>query len=124
LNAEKQTPENEHAFYSFLRINLRTYTTLLEILQDDLVKVTRATAEMGEVELTNKILVASGRVLPTLRVYSCWLYQNYQLLLGLKSDPALATPIESFWKSYGSLRLILRFLTCLKRTLAHSGSNL
>lgn len=84
-----------------MRINLRTYTTLLEILQDDLVKVTRATAEMGEVELTNKILVASGRVLPALRVYSCWLYQNYQLLLGLKSDPTLATPIESFWKSYG-----------------------
>lgn len=91
-----------------MRINLRTYTTLLEILQDDLVKVTRATAEMGEVELTNKILVASGRVLPALRVYSCWLYQNYQLLLGLKSDPTLATPIESFWKSYGRTLSTLR----------------
>jgi len=84
-----------------LRINLRTYTTLLEILQEDLVKVTRATAEMGDVELTNKILVASGRVLPALRVYSCWLYRNYQLLLGLKSDPTLAVSIERFWKSYG-----------------------
>ena len=84
-----------------MRINLRTYTTLLEILQEDLVKVTRATADMGDVELTNKILVASGRVLPALRVYSCWLYQNYQLLLGLKSDPSLAGSIESFWKSYG-----------------------
>jgi hypothetical protein len=80
---------------------LRTYTTLLEILQDDLVKSTRATANMGEVELTNKTLVASPRVLPALRVYSCWLYQNYQLLFGLKGDPSLAASIESFWKSYG-----------------------
>jgi hypothetical protein len=70
-------------------------------LQEDLVNVTRVTAEMGEVDLTNKILVASGRVLPALRVYSCWLYQNYQLLLGLKSDASLAASIESFWKSYG-----------------------
>lgn len=80
---------------------MRTYTTLLELFQDDLIKVTRATADMGEVELTNKILVTSGYVLPALRVYSCWLYQNYQLLLGLKSDPSLASSIESFWKSYG-----------------------
>jgi hypothetical protein len=34
-------------------------------------------------------------------VYSCWLYQNYQLLFGLKGDPSLAASIESFWKSYG-----------------------
>lgn len=98
---EQQTPENEYAFYSFLRINLRTYTTLLEILQDDLVQVTRATKEMGDVELTNKILVASARVLPSLRVYSCWLHQNYQLLLGLKTDPSLSSSIEGFWKAYG-----------------------
>lgn len=77
------------------------YTTLLEIFQDDLVQVTRATADMGEVELTNKILVASGRILPALRVYSCWLYQNSQLLFGLKGDPTLAPSIESFWKAYG-----------------------
>lgn len=97
----KQSAENEHAFYSFLRINLRFYTTLLEILQDDLVQVTRATANLDDVELANKILVASARVLPSLRVYSCWLYQNYQLLLGLKSDPTLSGSIEGFWKAYG-----------------------
>lgn len=80
-----------------MRINLRTYTTLLEILQEDLVEVARATKEMGDVELTNKILVASARVLPSLRVYSCWLHQNFQLLLGLKTDPTLASSIEAFW---------------------------
>lgn len=84
-----------------MRINLRTYTTLLEILQEDLVEVARATKEMGDVELTNKILVASARVLPSLRVYSCWLHQNFQLLLGLKTDPTLASSIEAFWKAYG-----------------------
>lgn len=56
---------------------------------------------MEDVELTNKILVASARVLPALRMYSCWLYQNYQLLLGLKSDATLASSIEGFWKTYG-----------------------
>jgi len=98
---ENQIPENEFSFFSFLRINLRTYTTLLEILQDDLVEVTRATKGMGDVELTNKILVASARVLPSLRVYSCWLQQNYELLLGLKTDATLASSIEGFWKAYG-----------------------
>lgn len=56
---------------------------------------------MEDVELTKKILVASGNVLPSLRIYSCWLYQNYQLLLGLKSDPSLSSSIEGFWKAYG-----------------------
>lgn len=84
-----------------MRVNLRTYTTLLELLQEDLYQVTRATANMEDVELTKKILVATGHVLPGLRIYSCWLYQNYQLLLGLKSDPSLSSSIEGFWKTYG-----------------------
>ncbi|KAM0714060.1 hypothetical protein Q7P37_011024 [Cladosporium fusiforme] len=98
---ENQTPENENAFYSFLRVNLRIYTTLLDILQDDLFQVTRATSNLEDVELTNKILIPSAHVLPGLRIYSCWLYQNYQLLLGLKSDESLSSSIEGFWKAYG-----------------------
>lgn len=81
-----------------MRLNLRTFSTFLDIVHDDL----RATtgSEITTDEPTERLTPAIRRALPALRLYSVWLFSNAHIIAGLASDDQLQHLIDEFWKSY------------------------
>lgn len=98
--AVDQSQERERSFFWSLRLNIRFFTALLGLFQDDLFATARH-PEMVDAELTEKVLPPSARLLDALRLYSAWLLDNTHLLFGLARDDTLGKYIESFWKAYG-----------------------
>ncbi|KAK4545265.1 hypothetical protein LTR36_003445 [Oleoguttula mirabilis] len=95
---DKQTPDFQQAFFYFLQLNIKTYTTLLELFNNEL----RALDNMvtGEDEPKARLTPTIRRILPALRVYSAWLLPNVQIVAGLASDATLEKVISSFWQVY------------------------
>lgn len=98
--ADDQAKERENSFFWSLRLNVRFFTALLDLFQNDLF-VTARHPEMADAELTEKVLPTSARLLDALRLYSAWLLENTHLLFGLAGDATLGKSIEGFWKTYG-----------------------
>ncbi|RMZ08473.1 hypothetical protein D0864_01729 [Hortaea werneckii] len=92
------TGEWQNAFFWFLRLNLRTFTTLLETLHDEL-----STSQDPEDQINDPadtLTPALRRVLPSLRLYSAWLLSNAHIIAGLANDDMLKRWIDGFWKAY------------------------
>lgn len=96
--AVKQSLEYQQAFFYFLRLNVCTYTSLLQIFYDEV----RAVDPMAvhDDELAPKLSPTARRILPGLRLYSAWLLPNVHLLAGLASDDFLQGAIDAFWHGY------------------------
>lgn len=82
-----------------MRINLLFFTSLLELLRDDLLDVSED-AELAGAELVTKLMPITLRILPALRLYSSWLLLNTHLVQGLASNVFLAMSIQRFWHLY------------------------
>lgn len=96
---ERQSAQNEQAFYYFLRINIVFFTALLELFQADLLDIAKDPS-MVEADLPDKLKDVTLRVLPGLRLYSAWLLLNSHLLTGLSTNDFLAAAIQSFWTAF------------------------
>lgn len=99
MSLEIQTPQNENAFYSFLRVNVKFFTELLALLQEDLLKAAADPRLVGS-ELSDKLKPIMSGILPALRLYSHWLLLNTHLLVGLSAVELLNIPLENFWLTY------------------------
>ena len=97
---------NKQAFFFFQRINVRTFSTLLQILQPELERsgggLERENHKVGPTKEIEKITVVARRVLPSLRHYSSWLLSNAVVLSTGISDALLDVQIKELWKIYAS----------------------
>ncbi|KAK5130494.1 hypothetical protein LTR08_001974 [Meristemomyces frigidus] len=94
----QQTPDLQQAFFYFIQLNVRTYTTLLLIFCTEITGVVDRpnVAENPAARLTPTM----QRILPGLRVYSSWLLSNVHILAGLASDDTLKDAISQLWQTY------------------------
>ena len=109
--ADPESPEILQSFCFFLRLNVKTMFTLLQVLQPEFEALTGAETEDENVssstELT-QISVVARRVLPGLRHYSSWLTSNTAILIDQQSrDSPLGVQIKELWKIYASTLTLL-----------------
>ena len=103
--------EKKQALLFFLRLNVRTFFTLLQLLQSEL-----EAGATGEADLTpahastngsSRISAVARRILPALRQYSSWLTTNVTLLTSSVGESALQVQIKEMWKIYANTLTIL-----------------
>ncbi|KAK5122608.1 hypothetical protein LTR85_003871 [Meristemomyces frigidus] len=94
----KQTPDYQQAFFYFLQLNLKTYTTLLQLFNEEIRALDSIVTD--EDDPATKLTRTVRRILPALRVYSAWLLPNVQIIAGLASDATLKDVITAFWQAY------------------------
>ncbi|KAL9021053.1 MAG: hypothetical protein Q9185_001721 [Variospora sp. 1 TL-2023] len=86
----------ELAFKSFQRLNIQTFSTLLQLLKS--AYESRA-KEYGSKEV-NVVTSTARRLLPSLRYYSSWLMSRAALLAAHLSDLTMGRIIKGFWTTY------------------------
>ncbi|MCJ1283004.1 hypothetical protein MMC26_002331 [Xylographa opegraphella] len=108
----KSQPESsvlQQAYYYFLRLNVKTMFTLLQVLQPELECFatepgpgSKMTAKGSE-----KITAVARRVLPGLRQYSSWLIRNSAILAAQLDDTAINVQLKELWKIYANTLTLL-----------------
>lgn len=91
-----------NSYLYFLRLNIRTFTTLLRILLDELRAFTdgnEAVSPTNKKGLTDRINPIMRRVLPALRLYSLWLHKNVAVLSN-PIDASFSSLQEQLWTTY------------------------
>lgn len=92
---------NQNALLQFMRINVKTFTTLLRTFNDDLRSMKVASGnEEEDVDLVKRLTPIARRVLPTLRLYGIWLLPATPLLAGVAEYEILKAAVDSFWHIY------------------------
>ncbi|KAI9829632.1 MAG: hypothetical protein M1826_005522 [Phylliscum demangeonii] len=93
---ESKTHAQAHLF--FLRLNVKTFRTLLVLLQ------TEFEHDIGkESNISKQLTPTARRLLPGLRDYSSWLLSFYKLLNSQKGDENLAGEITELWRAYSAV---------------------
>ena len=100
------------SYLFFLRLNVKTMFTLLQVLQPELESLASAEDEPkpGNAQLTglDQISAVARRVLPGLRHYSSWLTSNSAILVSqLQLDTPLCVQVKELWKIYASTLTLL-----------------
>ncbi|KAK0257872.1 hypothetical protein LTR91_007096 [Friedmanniomyces endolithicus] len=98
LFQEKQQADAQQAFFYFFRLNIKTYTILLQVFYDAVRGLTSDVAE--DDDLAKKLTPTMRRLLPALRLYSSWLTCNLHLVAGLGADDFLGDSIDTLWATY------------------------
>jgi hypothetical protein len=103
------------SFLFFFRLNVKTFFTLLHVLQPELEQFAGEDVDDGDVNDasngSDRVTAVARRVLPGLRNYSSWLVTsaNLKLLSNYETleDSALNVQVKEFWKIYAhSLTLL------------------
>lgn len=92
----------QYSFTFYLRFNLRTFTTLLQVFYDDL-RALLVNMDDQEVELAEKLTPIGRRILPSLRVYTNWLLLVVHLVQGMSGDADIGDSVAKFWPSYAKV---------------------
>ena len=90
------------SYLFFLRLNVRTFNALLQILQAELVKLLKKpnnVAAQNQPSPVPQITTNMHRVLPALRLYTLWLQKNVAVV-ACSVDSALEILQQKFWISY------------------------
>jgi hypothetical protein len=92
-------------------LNVKTFFTLLQILQPELERlsdgddVTRGADHTPQ--LSDKITAVARRILPALRLYSAWFSETYRVLCANVADTLTEVEVTELWKAYaGTLTLL------------------
>lgn len=99
------------ALLFFLRLNIRTFFTLLQLLQSEL----ELGAPDGPFSQSSqastggfcKFTAAARRILPALRQYSSWLTISLSLLVNKLGDNALEVQVREMWRTYANTLTIM-----------------
>lgn len=85
----------------FFRINVKTFTALLQVFYDGM-KMVELDATMNDDEemLASRLSEITRRVMPVLRYYSAWLLSHVHVLQGLSTNQSLRSEINQFWRVY------------------------
>ncbi|KAI9779136.1 MAG: hypothetical protein M1839_007671 [Geoglossum umbratile] len=101
---------NFQAFFYFLRLNVKTLFTLLQVLQPELEWLVTDDTVLDGTRHCNgseKVTAVARRILPSLRNYSSWIIANSALLVAQVGDTSLNVQIKELWKIYANSLTLL-----------------
>ncbi|MCJ1476918.1 hypothetical protein MMC13_005587 [Lambiella insularis] len=110
LSASPESPEMLRAFFYFLRLNVKTMFTLLQVLQPELECFAAPESDQDpdvNAQRSEKITTVARRLLPGLRQYSSWLTCNSGLLVAQVGDSAINVQVKELWKTYANTLTLL-----------------
>jgi hypothetical protein len=98
-------------YFYYLRLNVKTFFTLLQILQSELERLSEGddVTQNGNraPQLSDKITAVARRVLPALRIYSTWFTRFWQVLNANIANTLTTVEVQELWKAYaGTLTLL------------------
>jgi len=98
-------------FIFFLRFNINTFFTLLQILLREVEHVFAEDDQLGEVmsrkDNPNRISPTVRRILPCLRQYSSWLVSCVSHLVALENHEFVGVQVTEFWRIYADALTLL-----------------
>ncbi|KAI4259723.1 MAG: hypothetical protein L6R42_004441 [Xanthoria sp. 1 TBL-2021] len=99
--ADPEEVQNEHAFKSIQRLNIRTFSSLLQTVVSDYRNRTQEGSKIDTVTSTVQ------RLLPSLRYYSAWLISRAALLSVHLGDSTMDRVVKDFWAIYADTMSLL-----------------
>ncbi|KAF2104250.1 hypothetical protein NA57DRAFT_51090 [Rhizodiscina lignyota] len=96
---DKTSTEVIKAYQFYLRLNIRTFTTLLQVLLDELELPVNARSD----DKLPEVSVIARRALPAVRLYSYWLSEQVQVLSAKVASPSIRQRLEEMWRVYGAV---------------------
>lgn len=98
-------------YFYYLRLNVKTFFTLLQILQSELERLSEGddVTQNGDhaPQLSDKITVVARRVLPGLRLYSTWFSRYWHVLNANVADTLTTVEVQELWKAYAATLSLL-----------------
>ncbi|KAL8772663.1 MAG: hypothetical protein Q9209_002324 [Squamulea sp. 1 TL-2023] len=98
---DPEAVQNEHAFKSIQRLNIRTFSTLLQTLRGEYQNRTQEGSKI------DSVMSAIRKLLPSLRYYSAWLISRAALLSVHLRDSTLDCFVKEFWIIYADTASLL-----------------
>lgn len=95
------------AFVLLLRLNVKTFFTLLQILLPELEPYMIENVAGESPNISERLTATARRILPALRQYSSWLLSNSCLLIAMQSDAFISVHLNEFWKIYANALTLL-----------------
>ncbi|KAL5114336.1 hypothetical protein ACEQ8H_007773 [Pleosporales sp. CAS-2024a] len=105
-------PENiMRTYFMYLRLNVKTFFVLLQVLQPELERLSEAdhVPKNGDrsAQLSDKITAVARRTLPGLRLYSTWFSRFWQVLNANIADTLTTVDVQELWKAYAATLTLL-----------------
>ncbi|KAJ4346176.1 hypothetical protein N0V95_005640 [Ascochyta clinopodiicola] len=99
-------------YFYFLRLNVKTFFILLQVLQPELERLSETddvTHQNGDSarQLSDKITAVARRILPGLRLYSTWFARYWQVLNANIADTLTTVDVQELWKAYAATLTLL-----------------
>jgi len=104
-------PNIMRTYFFYLRLNVKTFFTLLQVLQPELDRLSegddvRQPSERAA-HLSDKITAVARRTLPGLRLYSTWFQRYWQVLNANIADTLTTVDVQELWKAYAATLTLL-----------------
>lgn len=107
-------PNNLRSYFYFLRLNVKTFFILLQILQPELERLTGEDVNEGEDDrsqyLSDKVTAVARRILPGLRLYSAWFMNTWHILSadieGFEGSVS-KVEVQEMWRAYAETLTLL-----------------
>ncbi|KAF2683675.1 hypothetical protein K458DRAFT_389592 [Lentithecium fluviatile CBS 122367] len=111
LISEDAPPNIMKTYFYFLRLNVKTFFTLLQVLQPELERLSEGldVTQNGDrtPQLSDKITLVARRVLPGLRLYSTWFIRFWEVLNANIADTLTKVEVQELWRSYAETLTLL-----------------
>ncbi|KAF2757120.1 hypothetical protein EJ05DRAFT_56280 [Pseudovirgaria hyperparasitica] len=116
---KESSPSIYKAYFLFLRLNVKTFFTLLQTLQSELERLNEGSGRQdvkshnssGQQRLSDRITVVAKRILPAVRLYSVWFRRNWAILETRIADFSNSTltevDVRELFKAYTSTLTLL-----------------
>lgn len=100
------------AYFKFLRLNLKTLSTLLQTFRSELDSLSdgkdvKAKDSGVSQQLSDRISSVSRRILPALRLYSSWLLRYWVVLNANVADTISEDEVRELWRAYAGVLTVL-----------------
>ncbi|PVH99657.1 hypothetical protein DM02DRAFT_528508 [Periconia macrospinosa] len=111
MKGHNPPPSILKTYFYFLRLNVKTFFTLLQVIQPELERLSEGhdVTRNGdrEPQLSDKITVVARRVLPGLRLYSTWFARLWRVLQANLADTLTKVEVQELWRSYAETLTLL-----------------
>jgi hypothetical protein len=99
-------------YFYYLRLNVKTFFILLQILQPELDRLSEGNdvkQHNGDrsTQLSDKITAVARRILPALRLYSTWFTRYWNVLNANIAETLNTVDVQELWKAYAATLTLL-----------------
>ena len=111
VTAENPPTNIMRTYFFYLRLNVKTFFILLQVLQPELDRLSEGddVKHNGDraTHLSDKITAVARRILPGLRLYSTWFSRYWQVLNANIADTITTVDVQELWKAYAATLTLL-----------------